>query len=92
MATRTTYKVEIIDQLMLAPGLTDEEIALKNPAGATYFVDGSGNEECADCGVFGPCLPWCGDGSGGYAPMPLGHQKWDILTYAEASPNGGRAR
>lgn len=92
MVNRSRYSVELFEPLMLAPGLSDEEIERKNPIGATYFVDGSGNEECADCGVFGPCLPWCSMADGGYAPMPIGHQKWDIVAYAEARPSCARVQ
>jgi hypothetical protein len=48
---------------MLNPGLTDQQIRDANPTGADYFVDGDGDEECAFCGVFGPCgeCAWSGD-------------------------------
>ncbi len=60
--------------IALNRGLTDAEIEERNPAGAPFFVDGEGQEECSGCGVFGAeCLPDCLTLNGRrYAPVPSG--------------------
>jgi hypothetical protein len=50
---------------MLAPGFTDEQIRDANPAGADYFVDGDGNEQCAFCHCLGS--PCCAEAAAYYA-------------------------